>query len=128
AERADRIRVQRLGAFAHSDPGADLLAVLHIRYADHLDVGDVGVGVEELLDLARVNVLPAPDHHVLDPADDVEVAVGTHLGQITGVHPAVSVDRLGGQVRLLPVPQHHRVPARTELSRRPPGNGLSAHR
>ena len=31
----------------------------------------VRVGVEELLDLARVDVLAAADDHVLDPADDV---------------------------------------------------------
>ncbi len=88
------------------------------------------MGVEELLDLARVDVLPpAPDHHVLDPADDVAVAVLAHRGQVAGVHPAVGVDGLGGLLRVLPVAQHDRVaPPRTQLTgfapprhRLPPG-------
>ena len=36
------------------------------------------MGVEELLDLARVDVLAAADDHVLDPADDVDVALVVH--------------------------------------------------
>jgi hypothetical protein len=51
-----------------------------------------GVGVEELLDLARVDVLAAADHHVLDPADDVAVAVLAHLGQVAVcIQPSASI-------------------------------------
>ena len=45
------------GAVLQLDPGHDLLAVAHVGHADHLDLHDVGVGVEELLDLAGVDVL-----------------------------------------------------------------------
>ena len=61
---------------------------------------DVRVGVEEFLDLPRVHVLAAADDHVLDPADDIQVAVGVHDGEIAGVHPARRVDGLGGLLRL----------------------------
>src|SRR5690242_18775961 len=54
-------------------PGAQLLAVLQVGNADDLDLLDGRMAVEELLDLARVDVLAAPDHQVLDPAYDVEV-------------------------------------------------------
>src|SRR5207244_4278619 len=94
---------------------AQFLTVLRVRYADHLYVGDVRVGVEELLDLARVDVLSAADDHVLDPADDVHVAVGAHHREIPGVHPPGLVDRLGGLRRLIPVAEHHRVPAGAQL-------------
>ena len=88
AELAQRLGGERLGALAQPHPGHQLLAVPLVGDADDLGVDDVGVGVEELLDLPRVHVLPAADDHVLDPADDVEVALGVHDGEVAGVHPA----------------------------------------
>src|SRR5262249_6107911 len=84
------------------------------------------MGVDELLYFARVDVLAAPDDHVFDPADDIEVTGIVHDGKITGVHPACRVDRLGGLGRLVPVAEHHRVSAGAKLARRvapqdPPG-------
>ena len=46
------------------------------------------MAVEELLDLARIDVLAAADHHVLDAADDVAVALVVHGREVAGVHPA----------------------------------------
>ena len=48
----------------HADPRAQL-AILHIGNADDLGVDDVGVGVEEFLDLPRIDVLATADDHVL---------------------------------------------------------------
>ena len=93
------LAVDGVGAGAHPHPGHQLLAVALVGHADHLHVLDVGVGVEELLDLARVDVLAAADHHVLDPPDDVDVAVVVHHGEVAGVHPPVGVDGLGGARR-----------------------------
>jgi MMPL family len=87
AERPQRLDSERLGAVVELDDGHDLLAVSFVGDTDHLDVDDVGVDVEELLDLSRVHVLAAADDHVLDPPHDVEVAVVVHRGQIAGVHP-----------------------------------------
>src|SRR5437870_4334031 len=56
-------------------PGAQLLAVLLVRHADDLYVRDGGMGVEELLELARIDVLAAADHEVFDAADDVDVSI-----------------------------------------------------
>src|SRR5258708_21557625 len=53
---------------AQLDPGHYLFAVLLVRDPDHLHVHDVRVRVEELFDLAGVDVLAAADEHVLDPA------------------------------------------------------------
>ena len=77
------------------------------------------MGEQELLDLAGVDVLPAADEHVLDPARDVDVAVGVHGRQVAGVHPPGDVDGFGGRVRLVPVAEHHRVAAGAELPGHP---------
>ena len=74
------------------------------------------MAVEELLDLARIDVLAAADHHVLQAADDVDVALLVHGREIAGVHPARLVDRLGGLLRVVPVALHHRIAAGAELA------------
>src|SRR5205823_7326598 len=110
------------GAWADLDPGHELLAVLDVGDADHLDVGHVGVGVEELLDLPGIDVLSTADDHVLDAADDVDVAVGVHRGQVAGVHPAAAVDGLSGALGVVPVAHHHRVAPGAQLARRAGGH------
>src|SRR5207249_11639321 len=107
--------------FAELDPGHDLLAVLLGGNADHLDVGDVGVRVEKLLHFARVDVLAAADDHVLDPADDVDVALLVHGGEVAGVHPARRVDRLARRLLVVPVAAHDDVAAAAQLAGRAPG-------
>src|ERR1700738_4238036 len=72
--------------------------------------------VEELLDLARIDVLAAADDHVLDPPNDADVAVLVHRGEVAGVHPALLVDRLGSLVGVLPAAAHHEIPAGKELA------------
>ena len=47
-------------------PSSDRSPYLHLL--------DFGVGVEELLDLGRVDVLPSPNDHVLDAALDTAVS------------------------------------------------------
>src|SRR4029434_8757087 len=88
-----------------------------VGHADHLDVADGRVPVEELLDLAWIDVLAAADDHVLDPADDVGVAVGVHGRQVAGVHPARLVDGLAGGLGVVPVAEHDHVPAGAQLAR-----------
>jgi len=113
-----RLGGQRIGARPLLDPRHQLLAVPHVRDADDLHIDHVRVGVEELLDLARVDVLATSDDQVLDPANDGEVAGVVHHGQVAGVHPAGLVDHLVRHGRLLPVAEHHRVAAGAELPRR----------
>src|SRR6185437_4957639 len=95
AVRPDRVLGELL-TWPQLDPGTQLLAVLLIRHADDLNILDRRMAVEELLDLARVDVLAAPDHHVLDPADDVQVPGLVHDRQVAGVHPPGRVDRVRG--------------------------------
>ena len=78
--------------------------------------------VEELLNLARINIFATSDNHVLDPPDDVEIAVVVHHRQIARVHPAGRVDGfMRGRV-VVPVTEHDRVAARAEFARSPSGH------
>ena len=115
AEGADVVFC-RLGAGLGDDPGAELFAVFLVGHAHHLHVLHLGVAVQEFFNLARVDVLAATDHHVLDAADDVHVALGVHGGQVAGVHPAVGVNGLMGFGRVFPIAMHHRIALGAELA------------
>src|SRR5262245_29719732 len=59
-----------------SNPGAEFLAVLLVGHANDLHVGDFRMAVEKFLDLAWIEILAAADDHILDPSDDVAIAIG----------------------------------------------------
>ena len=63
---------------------ADLLAEALVGDADDRGLGDVGVLVQRGLDLGRVDVLSAADDDVLQPIDDVEVALVVEPAEVTG--------------------------------------------
>src|SRR4051795_2632581 len=98
-------------ALAQLDPGHDLLAVARAGHADEVGVADGRDADQELLDLARVDVLSAADEHVLDAPDDLHVALVVHRREVARVHPAVVVDRLARGALVVPVAQHHAVAA-----------------
>src|SRR5690606_15449560 len=77
---------------------------------------DVGVLVEEFLDLAGVDVLAAADHHVLDPTRDRDITTVVHDRDVPGVHPPVGVDHLRGLLRVVPIAGHHAVPAGAQFA------------
>src|SRR5882724_7046518 len=72
--------------------------------------------IEEFLNFSRIKVLAAADHHVLDAADDVAIALGIDDGEVAGVHPAILVEHIGGFLALVPIAQHDTVAARAELA------------
>src|SRR6266568_6900609 len=69
--------------------GGDHLTPGLVRDPDDGRLGDAGVVEQGILDLARVDVLTAPDDHVLDPAFDAQVAPAVQGGQVPGVVPAL---------------------------------------
>src|SRR3954469_944527 len=72
AEVADVV-LRACFARSWADPGTQFLPHSLVGYADHLGVGYFGVRVQEVLDLARVDILAASDHHVFDPPDRIAV-------------------------------------------------------
>jgi hypothetical protein len=81
------------GARPRPDPGHHLLPVFR-SLGTPITCASCTPGwrVQELLDLARVDVLAAADDHVLDAPDDVDVALVVHRREVAGVHPAGGVD------------------------------------
>ena len=88
-----------------------------VRPPDHRRGDDVRVGEHRVLDIPRIDVDAAADDQVLEPVDDVEVAVGVEPADVAGVQPAAAhrVRRLGVGV---PVAGHQR-PGPGRRSRRP---------
>ena len=80
-------------ALVEHDHGRHRLAPLLVGHPDHGGVGHGGVHEEHLLDLARREVLPAPDDHVVEPALDEEVALRVEPAPVVGGQPAVGRQR-----------------------------------
>src|SRR6516225_8497132 len=106
------------GSFAvvQAHPGAQLLAIALVGDADHLHILNLRVAIEELLDLARIDVLAAADHHVLNPPDDVAIALLVDRREIASVHPTRRVDRLAGLFLVIPIAEHDEIAARQQLT------------
>ena len=91
-ERAQLVRLDRL---AGDDDRADGLDPAVVGDADDRDLGDRGMPVQDLLDLARGDVLAARVDHVLLAVDDRQVAVRVHRGEVAAVEPAARERGLG---------------------------------
>ncbi|HET8607657.1 MAG TPA: hypothetical protein VFL66_11605 [Gaiellaceae bacterium] len=72
--------------------------------------------VQRLLDLAREDVVAAADDQLLQPVDEVEVAVAVEAADVAGAQPAVRGERRGARGRVLPVARDHRGPAELHLA------------
>src|SRR5579875_3228804 len=85
-------------------------------HADDLRLADIGVGDQHFFNFARRDVFAAADNHVLEPADDVDIAGFLHDGEVARVHPAGCID---GGIRggfVVPVAAHNAVAARAKLA------------
>ena len=61
--------------------------------------------VEDLLDLAREELLSAPVDHLLEPAHDPDVTGRVELPEVARTEPAVSGEQLGVRPRVLVIPE-----------------------
>src|SRR6266851_2190513 len=95
--------------------GRHLLAPLRVGYPEHRRVGDRWVSVEQLLDLARVDVLAAADDHVLEAPLNAAVASCVHRAEVTSVQPSLGIDGRTRRVLVVEVAVHHLVAARAKL-------------
>ena len=64
------------------------------------------MGVEHLLDLARIDVVAAADDEILLAVDDEQEAVLVDVAEVAGAHPAAGEGRLGG-LGIVVVALHH---------------------
>src|SRR6266851_4935921 len=107
-EVANLVGGQRL-AGSRPDPCAELLAVTTVGDTEDLNIQDLRMTKQKFLDLARVEVLTAADHHVLDAADDVAITLGIDDRDIAGVHPAAGIEHAGRLFGFVPIAQHDAV-------------------
>ena len=70
------------------DRGQHPLAPLLVGHADHAGLDDVGVLVEDRLDLLGRDVLAAADDLVAGPPAEEQVAVLVEVPEVAGVDPA----------------------------------------
>src|SRR3984957_7168058 len=101
------------------DERLDALAPLVIGHADHRDLGHRRVLGHGLLDLGRVDVLPAGDDHVLDPVRDEQEAAVVHVPDVAAAQPARRGDRRRGVLRPVQVAHHPLGRTEPELARLP---------
>ena len=99
---AVRVELVRGHALVGDDVGDDALAPAVVGRADDRDLAHARRAREHVLDLDRMDVLAARDDHVVDAADDPEVAVLVEPADVARVVPAVA-DRLRVRVRPVPV-------------------------
>src|SRR5277367_3916421 len=83
-EAANLLGGQRL-ARPGPDPGTELLAIAIVGDAENLHVLNLGMTIEEFLDLAGIEIFAAADHHVLDAPDDIAVTLLIDDGDVAGM-------------------------------------------
>src|SRR4029077_11578304 len=84
----DRILRQRGPGLRH-DHGGHSLAEIRVRYAEHRALQHTGQGIELELHFLRIDVEAAADHQILDPTDDMNVAVAIDSSEIAALETAV---------------------------------------
>ena len=69
------------------------------------------MGHQEFFDFSGVYILSATDYHVLYAPGDTDEAVFVHNRKISGVHPAIFIDRFIGLLSVAPIAVHHCIAA-----------------
>ena len=96
---------------AQDDERDDALAGGRVGGADDRRLGDLGVGDERRLDLGGGDAVARDVHHVVDPAEQPDVAVLVLLGAVAGEVEALEARPVGVLVALVVAPdaaQHRR--------------------
>ena len=96
-------------------PGANFLAHFWVGYAEYLYLGDFGIGIEEFLDLAWVDILATADHHIFNTANHLHIAVRIHDAEVAGVQPVGGIDGFPGALVVIPVTLHDRIAAHADF-------------
>src|SRR6185437_1987987 len=125
AERVDAA-FRQCRVVAH-DEGGDDAAPFLVRQADHGGLADAGVAVENLLDLARVDVFAARYDHVVGPAVEMEEPVLVAADQVAGMEPS-RFELLRRLDRVVPIARHDLRPADDELPDLAVGNDIARRR
>jgi len=91
-------------------------APVAIRNPDDRSSHDGGMGVENVLDLAGIDILAAADDHVLAPALNAAISVLVETPQIAGVKPAFGIDCRSRRFRIVEIVFHDGVSASADFA------------
>ena len=83
------------------------LAQPRIGNADDGGVQHLRMGVEDLLDLAREELLAAAIDHLLEPADDAQAPVCIDHAEVAAAEPAVREESVGIGARIVVIAEVH---------------------
>src|SRR5262245_8300857 len=86
--------------------GGHGFAPLGVGQADHRHLGDGGMQHDDVLDLLRDDGAAPGSDHLLEPADDVEIAAVVELADVAGMQPAAAECRAGGRL-VAPIARRH---------------------
>src|SRR2546422_2054555 len=113
--KCDDVRFARSRSTLEDDERLHALPAVRVWDADRGGFGDGGMREEDLLDLARIDVVPGAEDDVFLPVDDREVAVRVHRREVAGQEPSVPEDcrSLFGSV---PIALHHLRTANREFA------------
>jgi hypothetical protein len=89
-----QVFIVKLVAGLGLNEGRDHLPPFPIGDADHGRIRNAGVRKQDVLDLARIDILPAPNDHVLQPALNSHIALRVDAAEVAGVEPALRVESL----------------------------------
>src|SRR5262245_50964983 len=109
--------------FAGNHHGAATLHEPRVGHGHDGHAGDLGMRVEEILDLDHGDVLAAADDDVLAPPGDRDVAVAVQGGAIARLEPAVPRVAVGGELRTLVVADELEGAAHEQVALHPRSNG-----
>src|SRR5258705_9029048 len=90
-------------------------APVAIRNPDDRSSHDGGVCIENVLDLAGIDILAAADDHVLAPASNAAISVLVETPQIAGVKPAFGIDCRSRRFGIVEIVFHDEYP-RAQIS------------
>jgi len=101
-----------LEAGAQDDECLDLLDLVRVLYADDAGIENLFMAVDDVFELAGIDVVAGGDDHALDALREVDEAVLVHLAEIAGVQPdapvVVTAERVGRFGRVVHVAEHDR--------------------
>jgi len=82
------------------------------------------MGIEELLNLPGIYILPAANYHILNTACYLTVALLIHCGQVAGMQPSFIINSSMGGFRQLVIAFHNIIAPGTEFALDTPGDFL----
>src|SRR5210317_864078 len=98
------------------NPAGHLFTVKLVGNTKHCQRGNFWVGKEAILDLSRIDILAATDNHLFQAPSDLDIPIGIHGAQISGMQPAGFIDGLSRIFRLAVITTHDVITSKTDLA------------